>query len=255
MACRWPAVRPGAALKASSRMSRFGQGRHAPLPSVGSRGVASFHCLTFLTDYGLEDAFVAACHGVVLRIAPKTRIIDITHLVPPGDIRRGAAVLAQTVGYLPPAVHVAVVDPGVGTARRAASRSPRGFRVRRAGQRPAVLGGSRGWAAAPRRSASPTGRCGWTPRRRPSTAGTSHAGGGPSGGLLSRSPRRAASSTWPASSRCPGKSAGSPGAALTRRSSRSTGSATRSCPSPDLRRRGPGSSPARRPRSRGTPAS
>ena len=42
----------------------------------------------------------------------------MTHLVPPGDVRRGAAVLAQTVPYLPPAVHVAVVDPGVGTARR-----------------------------------------------------------------------------------------------------------------------------------------
>jgi S-adenosylmethionine hydrolase len=42
----------------------------------------------------------------------------VTHLIPPGDIRRGAAVLAQTVPYLPPAVHVAVVDPGVGTARR-----------------------------------------------------------------------------------------------------------------------------------------
>jgi S-adenosyl-L-methionine hydrolase (adenosine-forming) len=80
--------------------------------------VAPFHCLTFLTDYGLEDGFVAACHGVALQIAPDTRIIDITHLVHPGDIRRGAAVLAQTVGYLPPAVHVAVVDPGVGTARR-----------------------------------------------------------------------------------------------------------------------------------------
>ncbi|HEY7260987.1 MAG TPA: SAM-dependent chlorinase/fluorinase [Trebonia sp.] len=78
-----------------------------------------FHCLTFLTDYGLEDGFVAACHGVALQIAPNTRVIDITHLVPPGDIRRGAAVLAQTVRYLPPAVHVAVVDPGVGTARRA----------------------------------------------------------------------------------------------------------------------------------------
>jgi S-adenosylmethionine hydrolase len=42
----------------------------------------------------------------------------VTHLVPPGDVRRGAAVLAQTLPYLPPAVHVAVVDPGVGTARR-----------------------------------------------------------------------------------------------------------------------------------------
>ncbi len=77
-----------------------------------------FRYLSFLTDYGLEDGFVAACHGVAARIAPHARIIDVTHLVPPGDVRRGAAVLAQTVPYLPPAVHVAVVDPGVGTARR-----------------------------------------------------------------------------------------------------------------------------------------
>ena len=76
-------------------------------------------CLTFLTDFGLEDGFVAACHGVAARIAPDVRIIDITHLVPPGDVRRGAAVLAQTVTAMPPAVHVAVVDPGVGTSRRA----------------------------------------------------------------------------------------------------------------------------------------
>ena len=81
--------------------------------------MASFHCLTFLTDYGLEDGFVAVCHGISSRIAPDVRIIDITHLVPPGDIRRGAAVLAQTVPYFPPAVHLAVVDPGVGTTRRA----------------------------------------------------------------------------------------------------------------------------------------
>jgi len=80
--------------------------------------VASFDCITFLTDYGLEDGFVAACHGVASRITPGTRLIDITHLVPPGDVRRGAAVLAQTIPYLPPGVHVAVVDPGVGTARR-----------------------------------------------------------------------------------------------------------------------------------------
>src|SRR5580658_6836801 len=72
----------------------------------------------FLTDSGLEDGFVAACHGVAARIAPHASIIDVTHLIPPGDVRRGAAVLAQTVPYLPPAVHVAVVDPGVGTARR-----------------------------------------------------------------------------------------------------------------------------------------
>ena len=52
------------------------------------------------------------------RIAPPASIIDVTDLVPPGDVRRGAAVLAQNLPYLPPAVHVAVVDPGVGTPRR-----------------------------------------------------------------------------------------------------------------------------------------
>src|SRR6266853_4367177 len=86
--------------------------------NVRSPFVANYDCLTFLTDYGVEDGFVAACHGVAARISPSIRLIDVTHLVPPGDVRRGAAVLAQTVPYLPPAVHVAVVDPGVGTARR-----------------------------------------------------------------------------------------------------------------------------------------
>jgi S-adenosylmethionine hydrolase len=81
--------------------------------------VTSFGCLTFLTDFGIEDGFVAACHGVAVRIAPSARIIDITHLVPPGDVRRGAVVLAQAIPAMPPAVHVAVIDPGVGTARRA----------------------------------------------------------------------------------------------------------------------------------------
>jgi len=90
--------------------------------------VTSYDCLSLLTDYGLDDGFVAACHGVAARVAPGVRIIDITHLVPPGDVRRGAAVLAQTVPYLPPAVHVAVVDPGVGTARRpVAIRAPEGI--------------------------------------------------------------------------------------------------------------------------------
>lgn len=72
-----------------------------------------------LTDYGLEDGFVAACHGVIIKIAPESRIIDVCHMIPAGDVRRGAAVLAQTVPYLPEGIHVAVVDPAVGTARRA----------------------------------------------------------------------------------------------------------------------------------------
>jgi S-adenosyl-L-methionine hydrolase (adenosine-forming) len=86
---------------------------------VTPHSAAQPECLTFLTDFGLEDGFVASCHGVAARIAPAIRVIDITHLVPPGDVRRGAAVLAQTVTAMPPAVHVAVVDPGVGTSRQA----------------------------------------------------------------------------------------------------------------------------------------
>ena len=80
--------------------------------------MARFQCLTFLSDYGLEDAFVAVCHAVAFQITPDLQITDITHLIPPGDIRRGATVLAQAVPYFPAAAHVAVVDPGVGTARR-----------------------------------------------------------------------------------------------------------------------------------------
>ncbi|KWV33951.1 SAM hydrolase/SAM-dependent halogenase family protein [Micromonospora rifamycinica] len=75
--------------------------------------------ISLTTDYGLTDGFVAVCHGVIGRIAPAARVLDVTHLVPPGDVRRGAAVLAQAVPHLPYGVHVAVVDPGVGTARRA----------------------------------------------------------------------------------------------------------------------------------------
>lgn len=78
----------------------------------------TYDWLALLTDYGRRDGFVAMCHGVVATIAPGVRVIDVTHDVPPQDVRHGAAVLAQTVPYLPPAVIVAVVDPGVGTRRR-----------------------------------------------------------------------------------------------------------------------------------------
>ena len=74
--------------------------------------------ISLTTDYGTFDGFAAACHGSIARIAPAVRVIDVTHHVPPADVTRGAAVLAQTAPHLPPAVHVAVVDPGVGTARR-----------------------------------------------------------------------------------------------------------------------------------------
>jgi S-adenosylmethionine hydrolase len=78
----------------------------------------SYDWISFTTDYGIDDGFVGVCEGVIARIAPAPRVIHISHTVPPQDVRRGAAVLAQAVPYLPPAVHVAVVDPGVGTDRR-----------------------------------------------------------------------------------------------------------------------------------------
>jgi S-adenosyl-L-methionine hydrolase (adenosine-forming) len=80
--------------------------------------MAGYGWISLTTDYGTFDGFVAACHGSIARIAPDVRVIDVTHHVPPADISRGASVLAQTAPHLPPAVHVAVVDPGVGTARR-----------------------------------------------------------------------------------------------------------------------------------------
>jgi S-adenosylmethionine hydrolase len=80
--------------------------------------MGGFGWISLTTDYGTFDGFVAACHGAIARIAPDVRVIDVTHHVPPADVTRGAAVLAQTAPHLPPAVHCAVVDPGVGTDRR-----------------------------------------------------------------------------------------------------------------------------------------
>lgn len=78
----------------------------------------AFRFITFLSDYGLEDEFVGVCHGVIKRAAPDVEILDIAHGIPPQDVEAGATVLAQAVLYMPPAVHVAIVDPGVGTRRR-----------------------------------------------------------------------------------------------------------------------------------------
>jgi S-adenosylmethionine hydrolase len=79
--------------------------------------MASYDWVTFTSDYGLQDNFVGVCHGVIARIAPAARVIDVTHEVAAQDVRQGATVLAQSVPYLPAAVHLAVVDPGVGTGR------------------------------------------------------------------------------------------------------------------------------------------
>lgn len=74
--------------------------------------------ITFLTDFGLQDDFVGTCHGVIARIAPDARVIDVTHGIPPQAILQAAVVLQATLPYLPVGVHLAVVDPGVGSGRR-----------------------------------------------------------------------------------------------------------------------------------------
>jgi len=75
--------------------------------------------LTLTTDFGLSDHYVGAMKGVILGICPRARIVDITHQVTPYEISEGAYTIAQACRTFPPkTVHVVVVDPGVGTARR-----------------------------------------------------------------------------------------------------------------------------------------
>jgi S-adenosyl-L-methionine hydrolase (adenosine-forming) len=74
--------------------------------------------ITFLSDFGLQDDFVGTCHGVMRRIAPEAEILDITHGIPPQHVLQGALVLCNTLPYMPEGVHLAVVDPGVGSQRR-----------------------------------------------------------------------------------------------------------------------------------------
>jgi S-adenosylmethionine hydrolase len=73
-----------------------------------------FPVVTFLSDFGTADEFVGVCHGVILTRCPAARVIDITHSVPPQDVRVGAFLLAAALPYMPAGVHLAVVDPGVG---------------------------------------------------------------------------------------------------------------------------------------------
>ncbi len=76
------------------------------------------HLITLCTDFGLGDPGVAAMKGAILGIAPGATIVDVTHGVPAYDVRRGALELTRALSWFPPAIHVAVVDPGVGGARR-----------------------------------------------------------------------------------------------------------------------------------------
>jgi len=78
-----------------------------------------YDTVTFLSDYGWADEFVGVVHSVIRSIAPQAGIVDLNHEIPAHDVRAGALCLARSVQYLCPGVVVAVVDPGVGTDRRA----------------------------------------------------------------------------------------------------------------------------------------
>jgi len=75
--------------------------------------------VSFLSDYGHADEFVGVCKAVMLSLAPELTIVDISHDIPPHDVKAGGLTLVRAIQYLPEGVVLAVVDPGVGTERRA----------------------------------------------------------------------------------------------------------------------------------------
>jgi S-adenosylmethionine hydrolase len=75
--------------------------------------------IAFASDYGLSDEFVGVCKAVMLGLAPTVQILDLSHDIPPHDVRAGGLLLVRAVQYLPDeTILLAVVDPGVGTSRR-----------------------------------------------------------------------------------------------------------------------------------------
>jgi len=79
---------------------------------------ARFDTITFLSDYGTGDEFVGVVKSVIRSIAPDVQVLDLTHEIPPYDVRAGGLTLGRSAQYLCPGVVLAVVDPGVGTERR-----------------------------------------------------------------------------------------------------------------------------------------
>lgn len=79
----------------------------------------TYHTVSLLTDYGLVDEFVGVVKAVLRDLAPHATAIDLTHGIRPYDVRGGSLALARAISYVPEGVVMAVVDPGVGTSRRA----------------------------------------------------------------------------------------------------------------------------------------
>ena len=100
-----------------------------------------FDTISFLSDYGLDDEFVGVVKAVIRSIAPHVTVLDITHHIPPHDLRAGALALARSIQYLPSGVVLAVVDPGVGSERRALAVEVGGDEAHDTGGERAVLVG------------------------------------------------------------------------------------------------------------------
>ena len=94
-------------------MNRSPSARPPALPDGG------YDTISFLSDYGHNDEFVGVVHSVIAAIAPQARVVDVTHGIAPCNVRAGGLALARAAQFLLPGVVLAVVDPGVGTARRA----------------------------------------------------------------------------------------------------------------------------------------
>ena len=93
----------------------------------GGDAMARPGILTLTTDYGSDGPYVAAMKGVILGLAPRARLVDVSHAIAPQDVLAGAFVLAGMVDAFPPGtIHLAVVDPGVGTDRRLIAASVAG---------------------------------------------------------------------------------------------------------------------------------
>ncbi len=89
-------------------------------------GVLRAPIITLLTDFGLGDAYVGIMKGVILSLSPDARLVDLSHEVPPQEVLSGAMVLQSAWRYFPPGtIHLAVVDPGVGSSRRALAAAGR----------------------------------------------------------------------------------------------------------------------------------
>src|SRR5690348_18416292 len=107
------ATRPPA-LPETRGSSRCDRSRNAPLIFILTMAI-----ITLTTDFGLGDHFVGVMKGVILGIAPDAQIVDLSHGIPAFDVMEGALTVAGAYGYFPRnTVHVIVVDPGVGSARR-----------------------------------------------------------------------------------------------------------------------------------------